>query len=498
MKTQLIQLDPYDDVISVRDKMGWSQTSRILLVWPERSKILTRQLDLLQLQRYSASLGAQLALVTNDPIVREVAQALNLPIFETTLQAQSTRWRSRRRRHMRPRRMNPPPEVTQLRQKLHPQAASWQDHPAVRFSLFSISVVAILALVLVFLPTARITLQPEVRLQSFALQVSAGNEYEVVNLAGELPTEVVTVVVEGRDSLTTTGSMMIPVEQAIGAVMLTNLTNEPVSVPSGLIVSTLDANPVRFITTQTGDVPAGAGWTITLSARAVAAGETGNLPAASLVAVEGDLGLQLAVTNRYPTHGGSSAPAPAPNAVDHQRLAERLTNTLQDTALADLQDSLPEGDLLLPTTMELANLVDETYIPADGLPGDQLDLTLRLEYKALVVTRSNLQSLLGPIMDGNLPSGFLAVPETLNLVHTAISSPNPNGIVHWTLSAKRNIRANISSSSVINLAIGQPVSTIASHLAARLSLEDTPSVKLYPSWWPRMPYLPFRIEVITN
>jgi hypothetical protein len=36
MKTQIIQLESHDDIISIRDKMGWSQTSRILLVWPEK------------------------------------------------------------------------------------------------------------------------------------------------------------------------------------------------------------------------------------------------------------------------------------------------------------------------------------------------------------------------------------------------------------------------------------------------------------------------------
>jgi len=77
MKTQLIQLDPSDDVISVRDKMGWSQTSRILLVWPEHGQILSRRLDLLLLQRHSTTLGAQLALVTQSPAMTALAKDIS-------------------------------------------------------------------------------------------------------------------------------------------------------------------------------------------------------------------------------------------------------------------------------------------------------------------------------------------------------------------------------------------------------------------------------------
>jgi len=62
MKTQVIQLDLHDDVTSVRDKMSWAKTPRILLVYPRRSHNLGRLLDLRLLQRHASILGAQLAI----------------------------------------------------------------------------------------------------------------------------------------------------------------------------------------------------------------------------------------------------------------------------------------------------------------------------------------------------------------------------------------------------------------------------------------------------
>ena len=64
MKTHVIQLEPHDDVISIRDKMSWAKTGRILLVFPARVRSRFLTLDLRLLQRQAESLGAQLAVVT--------------------------------------------------------------------------------------------------------------------------------------------------------------------------------------------------------------------------------------------------------------------------------------------------------------------------------------------------------------------------------------------------------------------------------------------------
>src|SRR5512138_1642491 len=84
MKTQIITLESHDDLISVRDRMSWAKTPRILLVWPKYEKITLRQVDLKVLQRHAASLGAQLGLVTRRRRVRVEAEALHIPVFEST------------------------------------------------------------------------------------------------------------------------------------------------------------------------------------------------------------------------------------------------------------------------------------------------------------------------------------------------------------------------------------------------------------------------------
>ncbi len=92
MKTQIFTLEAHDDLISVRDRLSWAKTPRILLVWPKGEKISLRLLDLKVLQRHADSLGAQLGLVTRRSSVRREAESLGIPVFESTSAAQRETW----------------------------------------------------------------------------------------------------------------------------------------------------------------------------------------------------------------------------------------------------------------------------------------------------------------------------------------------------------------------------------------------------------------------
>src|SRR5512146_3196798 len=98
MTTQIITLESHDDLISVRDRMSWAKTPRILLVWPKYEKVTLRQVDLKVLQRHAAALGAQLGLVTRRRQVRVEAESLHIPVFESTGPAQKLAWPKPRRR----------------------------------------------------------------------------------------------------------------------------------------------------------------------------------------------------------------------------------------------------------------------------------------------------------------------------------------------------------------------------------------------------------------
>ena len=139
MKIQIVHLETHDDVISTRDKMGWGQTNRIILIWPAKGAILDRPLDLVLLQRHSQSLGAQLSLVTRDEEVCFNAEQLGIPTFPSLRKAQLPLRGSRNRRHLRRspwahklqlRTPRARAELFALREQVRTQPSSLAAHPA--------------------------------------------------------------------------------------------------------------------------------------------------------------------------------------------------------------------------------------------------------------------------------------------------------------------------------------------------------------------------------
>jgi hypothetical protein len=132
------------------------------------------------------------------------------------------------------------------------------------------------------------------------------------------------------------------------------------------------------------------------------------------------------------------------------------------------------------------------------LPGDALELTLRLEYQAMVIRAETLQRLVNPLLDGSLPEGQTPLPGTLQLTHAEFSTPNNVGEVHWNLTAQRFLAADIPVDKAVGIALGRTPAQAVSRLEASLPLAGEPQVELSPAWWPRLPYFPLRIRVITE
>lgn len=503
MKTQIIHLEPHDDLISVRDKMNWGQTGRILLVWPERGRLLNRRLDLVLLQRHSAALGAQIALVTRDPDVKTYARELAIPVYKNLRLAQNAHWRlPRGLRRNRSAFSSPPrrPQDFRIRERSElpspppPALGEPLRSPLLRILAFSLGVLAVLAIVAVLLPAAEIRLQPETRRQSVELLVRADPALSAVNFSGIVPARRQTIVVEGREYLPVTGELSLPGEFATGRVRFTNLTTQEVAIPAGTVVRTTGPEPVRFATTVAGSVPAGEGRTVLLPVRAVDPGSRGNLDADQLVAIEGELGTRLTATNPQRTTLGSDRLLPAPSPADREGLEEKLLDTLRDSALRELQANLQPGDLLLPDSLRVTQVLDSTFDPAGDEPADALSLNLRLECEALVVPGEALQALAVAALDANLPGGFTPQAASLEVRH--LTGPQPAGEVYqWRLQANRQIQAQVSAARAVSQVLGADIVTAQNQLAASLPVSASPQILLRPSWWPRMPVLPFRIQV---
>jgi len=494
MKTQIITLESHDDLISVRDRMSWAKTPRILLVWPKYEKVTLRQVDLKVLQRHALSLGAQLGLVTRTRRVRQEAEGLRIPVFESTGQAQRLAWPKPRRRRWVPR--PPRKDLREQREQVSVKEGAWRAHPAVRVGSFLVGVAAVLLLVALFIPRAEVVLHPQPKTQSVVLPVIAGRSIESVFITGTIPAREKRVIVEGTQTVVVTGQGVTPQSQARGRVIFRNLTQQAVTIPSGTVVRTEDN--IRFETTRAGEVPAGVDETLELPVVAVEGGRSGNVDAETVVIVEGRLGLSISVTNPEPLTGGRETPSVQASDADRARAKESLLEKLEEEAHAQLKKELQAGDVLFEDTFEVSQILSEVYDPPAGAAGTRLTLNMQAEFSTLYADASDLTELAVLALNASLPSGFAADSDALSLEPVTQPILNDDGFTRWTVRAERRIVPHINNAQLTQMIQGISARRAQRLLENNLTLEDAPEIHLSPSWWPWVPIAPFRIAVITK
>jgi Baseplate J-like protein. len=496
MKTQIITLESHDDLISVRDRMSWAKTPRILLVWPKYEKVTLRQVDLKVLQRHALSLGAQLGLVTRARRVREDAEALKIPVFESTGQAQRVAWpKPRRRRWIK---HTPRKDLRAQREQVLSEEKGWRTHSVTRVGAFLLGVSSVLVLVALFIPRAQVVLQPKSKIQSIVLPVTANPSIDSVFVTGNIPAREKSVIVDGSQTVVVTGKGVTPQSKSKGNVIFRNLTQQVVPVPMGTVIKTIDN--VRFVTTENSETEAGVGKMLELPIEALEAGLSGNVDAETIAVVEGRLGLLLSVTNPEATTGGRETPSVQASDTDRERAKDQLMETLENEARRQLADEMRPGDVLLGDTFAVSQILSEVYDPPAGAAGTKLTLTMQVEFSTLYASAQDLTELASLALNASLPSGFRAAPGSEALTVKAATKPivNAGGSAHWTVRAERRIVQQINNSQVTQLIQGIRSQRVKSVLEKSLPLEGSPEVNLSPSWWPWVPIVPFRISVVTE
>lgn len=492
MKTQIITLESHDDLISVRDRLSWAKTPRILLVWPKFERITLRQVDLKVLQRHASSLGAQLGLVTRQRRVRADAEALGIPVFKSTKEAQRIQWPEPRRRKW-PQKA-PDRTLREKREQIQVREEAWRAHPLTRVVAFSVGVLAVLAIAALFLPRAQIQLEPVVKTQSVEIPVTANPLTEKVFITGGIPARERRIVVEGAQQVTVTGEGVVPQSKANGVAVFRNLTQNAVTIPIGTVVTA--NNEVRFATTELGVVNAGGGETVELKIEAVDGGISGNLEAEAINAVEGRLGLSLAVTNPEPTTGGRERASVQATDSDRERAKRLLLRTLEVDARAALGDGLGPGDILFDKTFNLSQVISEVYDPPAGTAGSQLTVTMSAEYTVRFASASDLAELASLALNASLPSGFFPASDALTVEPLTAPTLLADGSARWTVRAEREIVQQVDAAQVTRLVMGLGSAEAQSLLDRNLPPQSDPKIVLTPSWWPWVPIAPFRIEVV--
>jgi hypothetical protein len=181
-------------------------------------------------------------------------------------------------------------------------------------------------------------------------------------------------------------------------------------------------------------------------------------------------------------------------------LRSQLLLNLGKIALEEAQGKLEPGQRFLDGSLQPQNVVEENREPAENAPADILQLTMRVEYVAYYIDESDLQAISQAALDANLPDGFQPLQGSLSYTmgqQAKVTDDTAAGDeFRGTLTARRTIKAILSEYEMVEVIRGRSIPEAVNGLQSYAALTTAPVVKLVPSWWPRLPFLSFRISLV--
>lgn len=512
-KHEFVQLEPGEDVASVRDRLTFLRGQHVLLVWPEKGTALNRKLDLVLVQREAMRLAIRIALVTHDPEVARHANELNISTFETIGAADRGKWK-RARSHVfadrfgRPEDNPDPDDLMEVasRVRVARKASRMQVLGRVVLLLLLISLTTAVAYLLI--PSAIITITPaQTRLTADAA-IKAVVDPENGNLdveGGVVPAIIVRTQIEEQATIPSTGVQDLTDTPATGSVVFINKTNSSIRIPVGTQVSTSAGTPVVFRTTQDATVSAGVGLQIEVPIEAVeaAAGDMGNVDAGQVNTVaDATLVDNVDVRNISATVGGVSRAVHLISQTDHDRLIDILRQQLQDRAYTEMLPRLEANQFIIPETIHIAEERSDwmSFDHAVGDVADSLTLTMRAVVEATVVDETLAQQIAFTRLAGQLPHGHVIRPETVIYARGDVTDVAIGGGVTFSMSCSGLVVAQINVQDLQQHLAGLTPEEAAGLLVREIDLAEgtNAEIALAPTGLTRLPLLPLRITIQTQ
>ncbi len=508
MKLQIIQLEPYDDVISVRDRLSFVSTERVLLVWPRVGSILKRKLDLVLIQREAARRGTRLALVTSDPDVIDNAGDLNISTFGSVSTSQQATWKRPLNkvfvdRSDRPDNAPDAYELMLIASRLHaltPRKRRLQR--IVRIVTATVLVAVLLSVVYIIVPGAEVTLAPAQGQINTTVRLTADPTLSKVNVeSGQIPASLLVDDMQTVASIPTTGSTDVPNTIASGTVVFTNQTGTPVFIPAGTVVTSIGAKPARFRTTVDVTVDAGVGQTAeaTVEATQDSAGPTGNVEANLIINIEGSLSNSVSVRNPESTRGGTIRQQGIVTKADYDNLLILAREKLRQDAVAEFSARLTGTQFIAPDSIKIVLERPDwmSYSAFVGDSADNLTLTFRAQVQALVIDEQLARQAALASLAAKIPPGQQISPNSVAFTRGAIQGTDSKGQVTFIMFASANVAVAINPDSVRERIAGTDIEDAMTILGRDWLLDPRrpPQIEIFPPIFGRLPLLPLRINI---
>jgi hypothetical protein len=492
---RIIELDPADDPVGAIDRIEWAHADRVVLVLP--AACAWREFEFARLAHAARSLGVEVAVATRSIAMRRIAREVGLSTFVDAAQATQKRWL-------------PNPAVEQIRRLTPPRR--FRPNSLRRFfarprflravvgvvaTLVSLTVVA--AAAIMFVPRGTVTLSADSEMVQSIVPVTIDPDADDVDLADRIvPGRRVDVIVEGRIAMPASGKRDVPRFRAAGKVLFFNDLTTPYRVPANTVVRTSGSSvPARFVTTQEIEVPPGG--RVEAPIEAVDEGSQGNVGPNAINQVEGVASLAVRVVNQAETSGGGSTVVRAVTQADIDRAEKDLRAQLFAQAvekMKELPDVVDGGLYVVPETVFLADVLDETADRFVTEQADEVNVSTRIQVAALAVSPADLNTLARDALEARTPEGFSLL--SAQAIRGDAAEEGSGRRVTYFMSARGRAGAEIDVNEVRRIVAGKPRGEAQSALLQQFALSSTPRMTLQPEWWARtvgrMPWITLRID----
>ncbi|MBX7212534.1 MAG: baseplate J/gp47 family protein [Thermoflexales bacterium] len=496
MSGRIITVTADDDAASFADRLEWANTPRVIAEIAEGFRL--DDVGWARVRRAAERAGITLAVASPDRLLRAAAAEVGLFAFGSVEDAAAREWlnedappplqRVGRPRHFR----------TNTLRRFFPRR-NWLSI-GLRI-LIALATVALLAGAgLMVAPTARVTMSASSQSLQTIVPVTLTTVSANASPAKSIVyAERVDVVVEDTLATPTSGEKTIPKFKARGTVTFFNVLSTPYKVPRDTVVrASASSSAARFVTLNDVDVPPGGQANVAIEA--IDVGGDGNVPANTVNVVEGVPAIAVRVSNEQGTSGGGGETVRAVTQADFARLRIQARGALFQRAQREML-KLPavakSGLYVIPASLYVADVQDETFDRFVTEEASELKLTMRLQVAGLAVKPADLDEVARSVLSARAPAGFDLLSATAE--RGDIAEEGTGTGVQYFLVARGIAGAEIDEFAVRKLIRGKTADEARRLLQTQYRLNSAPAIEIGPSWLPaaffRVPWVASRIEI---
>lgn len=491
---RLIYLSRDDGIDAIAALLGKiNGASAVWLVAPWHTSALRKLLNLKRLERLAEEAALDLRLVSRDGLTRRLARETSIPVYLFAPPSAKRGQVTRRRNGTR--------IVDASPQQTHQPSADALSIASTLLLLVVLLGAFALSLAL-FLPQAKVIVEPISQSASVSYRAIADPaQTEVDYSQAIIPARRISVHVEGHGQTPATGRTEVADAKATGYVVFANRTNQEVVIPEGTVVRTSSGVNVRFYTLAEATVPGQLYAHVRVPIIAQEPGPTGNVRRLTINVVEGEIANQVDVLNDDPTEGGSMKDVPVVEREDFDRLHEQMTARLHEEAFEKIVSELEETEAVPPDSLELENIEreeDQRVKQQNAVASAYAEL----DFSGIAYDQRMVEDLSAAFLEEQAEQEAEVVLESLQIdvrdvgvTTTMTSDVQGSRALELDIDASAALAQAIDKDRISGAIRGKPAADAVSWLQANLDLRQPPTVELQPAWWPRLPWLPARIEI---